>query len=120
MDAIRDTHRKCDLVMEIETVLGLYDCGLSKSKAAKFGVRSIVHDLCYYPSQWKDGKDSGSIKKCSSHAELMSDVLEEILRTLAAKAASPEVSPDELTGCVFHEHKAGLKCSPNKRKREQD
>lgn len=44
----------------------------------------------------------------------MLDVQKEMWNALGSK---PKIAPDALTGCVFHEHKGGDKCSSNKRKR---
>ena len=117
MDAIRKAHRDYERVMETETVVRLYDSGLQAKQATKFGMQSIVHDMVHYPGEWLEGKNEKYIKGWSGNVEVMVDMQREMWRALGAK---PEISPDELTGCVFHEHKAGVKCSPKKRKRGSD
>ena len=113
MDAIRTAHRLHELVMETETVVKLYDSGLQESQAAKFGMQSIVHDMVHNPDEWLNGKNEQFIRTCSGKVDVMVDVQKELFRAIAAKA---KISPDELTGCVFHDHKGGSKCSPKKRK----
>ena len=114
MDAIRTAHRYHELVMETGTVLRLYESGLQASQAAKFGMQSIIHDVVHYPDEWLKGKNEPYIKAWSSNVDVMIDMQKELWRAIGAK---PEISPDELTGCIFHDHKGGVKCSPKKRKR---
>ncbi len=115
MDAIRRAHRDHELVMATETVVRLYESELQASQAAKFGMQSIVHDMVHNPDEWLNGKNAQGFRAWSSNVEVMVDMQKELWRAIGAK---PEISPDELKGCVFHEHKGGAKCTPNKRKRE--
>ena len=117
MDAIREAHKENALVMETGTVVSLYDSGLEASQAAKFGMQSIVHDMVHYPGEWLEGKNEQYTRGWSGNVEVMIDFQREMWRSIGAK---PKISPDELTGCVFHDHKAGVKCSPKKRKRGSD
>ena len=117
MDAIRAAHRRQARLMGPKVVMRLYDRGLQTSQAAKFGVQSIVFDMVQHPGRWKDGKGAEGIQSWSTNSEVMIDVQKEIWNTLEAM---PSIAPDALTGCVFHEHKVGQKCSPNKRKRGRE
>ena len=114
LDAIRTAHRKHKLVMGTETVVKLYESGLQKSQAVKFGMQSIVHDMVHDPDDWLNSKHEQFIRTWSGNADIMVNLQKEFFRAIAAKA---KISPDGLTGCVFHDHKGGSKCSPKKRKR---
>ena len=114
MDAIRTAHRLHELVMETGTVVKLYDSGLQNSQAAKFGMQSIVHDMVHNADEWLNGKNEQFIRTWSGNVDTMVNVQKELFRAIAAKA---KISPDELTGCVFHDHEGGSNCSPKKRKR---